>query len=258
MTPFILFTLGLSLTLNASEPKRIVSLSPTATEILFEMGVGALVVGTAEASDYPPEARGIERVGPYHQPNKEKLVRLKPDLVIIFREGMDQIRPFLRRARIQFLELEGRRLGDYENLVATLGKTLGREEKATRMIGEWKKEWSRIEQPREKKGAALVLETNPLTLAGRETFLSDIIERCGHRNAFANFGGYPQVSRERFLIQKGLDLIVLISADQLQGRTIFEQIKKPTIKVSPSDFSILGPRLPSLARDLCQKIRAAT
>ena len=77
---------GLSVTLPAA-PRRIVSLVPGVTEILFAIGAQETLVGVTDFCDYPPEARRKARVGDMLAPNLEALVSLKPDLVIATRSG---------------------------------------------------------------------------------------------------------------------------------------------------------------------------
>src|SRR5215470_19986888 len=70
------------LTLLAASPQRIISLAPSITEILFALGVGDRVVGVSTYCDYPPEATRIDRIGTFLQPNVERILAKKPDLVI--------------------------------------------------------------------------------------------------------------------------------------------------------------------------------
>ncbi len=72
----------------ASKPvERIVALSPSSTEMLFEMGVGARVVGTVEYVDFPEAAKAIPRIGSYAGINIEALIALQPDLVVAWKSG---------------------------------------------------------------------------------------------------------------------------------------------------------------------------
>src|SRR4029453_19123534 len=67
---------------RAAVPKRIVSLAPSVTETLFAVGAGEEVVGVSELSDFPPQARRIDRVGSYLKPNVEAVVAHRPDVAI--------------------------------------------------------------------------------------------------------------------------------------------------------------------------------
>ena len=76
--------LGVEFTLTAY-PSRIVSLAPSNTEILYAIGAGDLVVGVTTYCDYPPEVQEVERIGGFTDPNIEKIVSLKPDLLLAVR-----------------------------------------------------------------------------------------------------------------------------------------------------------------------------
>src|SRR5215470_1410783 len=70
------------LTLLAASPQRIISLAPSITEILFALGVGDRVVGVSTFCDYPPEATRLDRIGTFLQPDIERILAKRPDLVI--------------------------------------------------------------------------------------------------------------------------------------------------------------------------------
>ncbi len=65
-----------------AQPKRIISIAPSFTEILYALGVGPQIVATTNFCDYPPEALNTDKIGDVLNPNIEKIIRLKPDLVL--------------------------------------------------------------------------------------------------------------------------------------------------------------------------------
>ena len=77
---------GLVVTLTESA-KRIVSLAPHVTELLYAVGAGDLVIGTVEFSDYPPSAKMISRVGSHNAFDLERIIALKPDLIVVWQSG---------------------------------------------------------------------------------------------------------------------------------------------------------------------------
>ncbi|MGC9973753.1 MAG: helical backbone metal receptor, partial [Bryobacteraceae bacterium] len=82
MVRLLAFVLCASAALGAGEPGRIVSTSPSITEMLYALGLGARVVGVTTFCHYPPEAAGKPKIGNYLQPNLETIVALRPDLVV--------------------------------------------------------------------------------------------------------------------------------------------------------------------------------
>ncbi|PYV43237.1 MAG: hypothetical protein DMG06_11515 [Acidobacteria bacterium] len=84
---------------------RVISLSPTLTEILFELGVGESVVGVTTYCVYPPEARKKEKIGDFINPNVEKMLVLKPDLIFAERWSSSKIVARLQQARLNVIEV---------------------------------------------------------------------------------------------------------------------------------------------------------
>lgn len=116
-------------------PKRIVSLSPNITEILYGLGAWESVVGVTLYSDFPPEVRNIPKIGGWVDPNLEAIVALKPDLVIMIE---DQNRIFGNRIRdlgLKTLSLDcNNSIGDILDSIWSIGKALGKEREARRLI----------------------------------------------------------------------------------------------------------------------------
>ena len=109
-------------------PQRIVTLAPSLTELVFAAGGGASLVGTSALSDYPPAARAIARIGDAGRLDVERVIALKPDLVLIWQRGntsreLEQ----LEAAGIRLFQLEPRRLADVARAIERLGALLGHE-----------------------------------------------------------------------------------------------------------------------------------
>src|SRR5690606_29289418 len=106
---------------NAGEIK-IVSLNPALTEILFDLGLGKNIIGTSSFSNYPKEAKKIQTVGSYLKPSIEKIIRLKPTHILVFKEGDPTIEESFKRANLNYILFESRTLKDFENTILTLSK----------------------------------------------------------------------------------------------------------------------------------------
>ncbi len=263
----ILILLASSLSLAVESPKRIVSLNPALTEVLFAMGLGARVVGTTEFSDEPTEAKKIPRVGSYTAPSIEKILVLKPDLVVTSSEGVDTYTSLIKRAGVRIEIFPSRHLDDYPALLNRLGEIFGSQETAQRLISEWKSNWQTIQdgymqQP--EKSAMVEVDHEPLIVAGGDTFLSEVLKKCRIRNSFSDLKGYPRLNLES-LKGRIIDvLIVFIMSSTSENQ--FQDIKskwaknpltrdKPLLRADPNSLSRLGPRLPKAAELLCSEIR---
>lgn len=168
-----------------SAPARIVSLAPSVTEILYALGAGDRIVGATEFCTYPPEALRLPRIGGMINPDLEKIVSLKPDLVIATTAGNYQE----DAERIQRLGIPVHTVSTptLESVLATLtdvGRLLGTEEQASRLVAQLK---DRLEAVR--RSAALrtplrtlfVIEADPLIAPGPGNFLGEAITAAGAR-----------------------------------------------------------------------------
>jgi len=173
----------------ARSPRRVVSLAPSLTELVFAAGGGASLVGTSALSDYPPAARAIARVGDAGRLDVERVIALRPDLVLIWQRGatsreLEQ----LEAAGIRLFQLEPRRLDDVARAIERLGVLLGHEAEANRRAGEMRAALERLRAGHAGVAPVTVFYQvwrQPLmTINGRQ-IIDDIVGLCGGRNIFA-------------------------------------------------------------------------
>lgn len=115
------------------EVKRIVSLAPSNTEILFALGLGDRVVGVTTLCDYPQEAKAIEKVGDLMSMNVEKIVSLSPNLVLAI-EGMPEVVAKLEEVSIAVLVLQPTDLESIYHTIELVGQAAGAEEAAQELL----------------------------------------------------------------------------------------------------------------------------
>ncbi len=176
-------------------PERIVSLAPHLTELLFAVGAGGQLVGTDTASDYPPAARKLPRVGDAGRINLERVIAARPDLVVIWRGGnrSADVRQ-LERLGLPLLVTDVQRLEDVSRLLRLLGQVSGHEaggEDAARAFDD-----------RLGVGVFYQLWDRPLLTVGGGHWISEAVALCGGNNVFADLGeAAPVVSREAVLLR---------------------------------------------------------
>jgi len=182
-------------------PQRVMTLAPNLTEFVYAVGAGAALVGTVDTSDYPLAARQVARVGDYQRLDVERILLLKPDVVLVWHHG-NQGRELgqLEAAGIKLFYLEPRRLGDIARTLERVGSLLGHrvqgDAEAARVRGE-------IDLLRRShSGAAPVsvffqVWSRPLMTLNGEHLTSDLLSVCGGRNVFAGLSALaPQVGVE--------------------------------------------------------------
>jgi len=197
-------------------PRRIVSLAPNITEILFALGLGERVAGVTRYCDYPPEARTKEKVGGFIDPSVEKIRALDPDLVVAFRgnpwEALNRLKAL--KAPVFVLDI-GQRLEAVPETIAKIGRVTRRESEAAALIASLE---AKLGSALAEAAAAaarprvfLILAGRDLMTCGRSGYLHDLIERAGGTNVAADLPkSWAVYSRERLILDDP-DVVVLLA-----------------------------------------------
>ena len=170
-----------------SAPTRIISLIPAVSEMLFAIGAGRQVVAVSSFDDYPPEVLKLPRVGALLDPDLERILSLRPDLVIVYESQVD-LRRQLERATIPVFVYKHATLADVGATIRQLGTRIGRDEDAgalVRHIDEKLADIQRRVAGRPRPRTLLVFGRDALTLRGIYAsggfgFLEDML-RTGRR-----------------------------------------------------------------------------
>lgn len=184
-----------------TEPRRIVSLAPSLTEILFALGAGDRVAGVTSYCDYPPEARLKESVGDTLKPSVERIVALKADLVIV--STASQVEAFVQRLEelgIPVYVSNPRSLEGVLESIDKVGELIDAADNARQLTDRLRSRISSIESrasEQASRSVLVILGTEPLITAGAASFINDLVTRAGGRSISADVrGDYPQYSLE--------------------------------------------------------------
>src|SRR3989442_9752073 len=177
--------------------RRIVSLLPSFTEILFDIGAGDRVVGRTTWCDYPPAALAVPSVGDGIPPNIEAVAARQPDLVVLYNSGPNvTAAKQLERIGIQTVLLDLNRLENLAPAARTLGRLTGRVAAAD-SLGAAMDSLAARPPPAATASIAFVVWDNPPIVIGRGSYLHQIAELAGARNVFAHLAApSAQVSLE--------------------------------------------------------------
>jgi iron complex transport system substrate-binding protein len=198
-------------------PQRLVSLAPSITETLYALGLGDLLVGDTDYCDYPPEAKRKPRVGNLLNPSLERIVSLKPDLVLGSptanrREVIGQ----LEKLRIPLYGVAAQSVEETLRSLEDLGRVLGREREAQVLSGRLR---ARIEavarkvSPYPRPRVLFVVWYRPLTTTGPGTSITDVIQRAGGDSVTNDLGGeWPRLSLEEAL-RRNPDVILYAQSE---------------------------------------------
>lgn len=189
---------------RAQPPQRIVSLTPHLTELLFAVGAGSQVVGVDTASDFPEAARTLPRVGDTQRINYERILVLKPDLVVVWVGGnraADLHR--LRQLGLPLLHTEARQLSDVPRLLRLVGAASGHAEAGEAAARDFDARLAALRVPATRQPPAQAFYQvwdRPLMTVGGRHWISDALAICGVRNVFGDLdSAAPVVSREAVL-----------------------------------------------------------
>lgn len=192
--------------------QRIVSLAPHVTELLFSIGAGERLVGAVNYSDYPEAAESIPRVGGYNALDLERIVALKPDLVVGWQSGNNPADlEKLRRFDLPLFINEPRRLADIPETLRRLAVLTGTQKRAEAVITDFK---ARLEALRRFSGRQPVkvfyqIWDRPLMTVNDEHLIGDVIRLCGGRNVFGETASLtPQVSEESVIARAPQAIVI--------------------------------------------------
>jgi len=219
-----------------SEPRRIVSMAPSTTEILFALGLGDRVVGVTDYCNYPPEVNELKErdrltvIGGYWTPDVEKIVALGPDLVIGYASVPSHVdvAERLESMNVTVLLLFPRYLNDVLDNIVLVGRACGKLREAQELVDQLK---ARVESVVERvRGLPKVrvyfeLWFDPLMSVGPGTFIDELIGLAGGENIFHDSQSpWPIVDSEQ-VITRNPDVIVLPDAYMSDYNVSIEQVK---------------------------------
>jgi iron complex transport system substrate-binding protein len=253
--------------------QRIVSLSPNLTEIIFSLGLGDKVVGVSSDSDWPAEAKTKKKVGTFWQPNTEAIIAAKPDLVVCetFLQ-QNETAQVLKRAGLNVLSLRVESIDELFAAIWSIGQAVDYPEKAEQLAADIKGQLDQIRESSSslKKVKVLwIIQTEPVRVAGVNTFVNEIIELAGGQNAIAPTGDqYPSISTEEIIgcnaeviIQSAMGTEDLAKQQEAAEKFWSRFPNLPAVKdkriyvINPDTVLRLGPRIGEGAQAVAQCLR---
>ncbi|HEX2530229.1 MAG TPA: cobalamin-binding protein [Burkholderiaceae bacterium] len=252
----------------AAPAQRIVSLAPHATELLYAAGAGAKLVGASEYSDYPPEARRLPSVGGAAALDLERIISLKPDLVVAWGNGNSAAQlAKLRNAGIPVFDSQPSDFEAIASSIERLAQLSGTEALGRIAASRFRARLGRIAATYRQRPAVSVfyeISREPLMTLNDAHMVSDAIRLCGGQNVF---GGLPQlaptISVEAVL---KADPDAIITSDSSKDHVLANWRRFPALKavargnlftVDPDLLTRAGPRILDGAEALCKEIETA-
>ena len=241
---------------------RIVSLAPNVTELAYAAGAGGTLVGTVEYSDYPAAARELPRVGDAWRVDVERVLALRPDLVLSWASGTpEDTVARLRSMGLHVVPIETFRLADVSAALRTIGQIAGTVQVADAAARQYEDAVRSLRASHadvRRLSVFIEIDDEPLYTVNGRHVISEVVELCGGSNVFADLPQLaPPVALEAVLAR---DPEVILSTDDTisdPGRlwrpwTRLKAVRSGTIYSLNSDtLTRATPRLAEGARAVC-------
>ena len=212
--------------------KRIVSLMPSNTEILYELGLGKDVVGVSTVDDYPKDVKKGKEQFDTMNLNKEALLKVKPDLILAHESQKGTSKKVLdslekNGVKVVYVK-DAQSLDQTYETFKQIGKVTGREHEANELVDETKHNVEKVIKsvPRHHRSQSVFMEVSSkpeIYTAGKHTFFDDMLAQLDAKNSFSNIEGWKPVDKES-IIKKNPD--ILISTEGLSKSDYYKVITK--------------------------------
>lgn len=259
----------------AAPPRRIVSLSPATTELLFDLGAGDRLVGRTRWCQDPPAALEVPNVGDGFQPNVEAVLAQRPDLVVIYHSASNQEAVTRFEALgIATVSLRTDLLSDFNRAARILGRLLDRRVRADSLVNALEAQLSIAPAGPAASGPtplsqtppsiAIIAWDNPPIVIGRTSFLSELVSLAGASNAFADMS-QPSVTvsietiaarNPDFLLHTG-DAAMPGFASRPEWRAVAAVRERRFVRVRGTEFGHPSFRAPQAVNQLREALARA-
>ena len=256
-------------TITLQKPaQRVISLAPHVTELLFAAGGGSHVVGVVSYSDFPEEAKKIPQIGSNREVDLERIMALKPDLIVVWRHGSSERQiDMVRKLGVPIYHSEPVKLDDIPDSVARLGQLMGTEKVATPAATELRQQLAGL---RSRYASRPTVRTfyqvwdKPLyTLSGKH-IVSDALRLCGGENIFAKLAVTAPVVSVEGVLQENPEAIFATAEKNYGGVNMWKPYGTLLAVRNDNLFTIdgnllnrSGPRMIPGAAVLCEKLELA-
>ena len=234
-------------------PQRVITLAPNLTEIVYAVGAGDRLVGNTTYCDYPAEAKQVAKVGDTLQPNIERIISLKPEIVLV--STASQLETFTEQLEDRGIVVFVTDPHDLEGVfrsIKTVGELLGQQEQAEKLVTDLRARAASVEDAVKSRPPVSVfyqVSASPLWTAGRKSWITDLITRAGGRSVTAEEGGeWMRYSDEAALASRP-EAIIMATGGEEKMEVAPALAKSPAVKsgrvygINGDYLSRPGPRL---------------
>lgn len=242
---------------------RAISLAPNLTENIFAVGAGDKLVGVTTFCDYPAEAKEIRKIGDTLNPNMESIIALKPEIVFVSTASqMEAFTKMLEENGIAVFVTDPNSLDGILRNLKQLAEIFGTTVKADQIVSDIQTRLSAIREKladTPKVPVFIQISREPLFTAGKESFVSEIIEHAGATSVTKGLAtAYPRLSKETALALNPEAIVITAGAGNDEPNDVFKEstaVKNgKVLRVKADLLTRPGPRviegLEQMAREL--------
>lgn len=257
----LLSWLILGMVLPACAAQRVISLAPSTTELAYAAGMGDTLLAVSAYSNYPPAAKQLEQVASWQGINLERILALKPDLVLAWRGGnpqrvLDQLASF----GIPIFYADAKNIDEIAQSLDALAQHSPHPEQAHQAAASLRQQVEELKTryaSNSPRPVLLQFGTQPLFTSSAATLQSQVLALCGAENIFADSPvPWPQVSREQVLVRKPQTIVISGGSQQIANVKAFwgPQLDVPVVALEEDWFNRAGPRIMLAAQSLCGQL----
>jgi iron complex transport system substrate-binding protein len=248
--------------------QRVISLAPHVTEMLFAAGGGSHVVGVVAYSDFPEDAKKIPQIGSNREVDLERIMALKPDLIVVWRHGSSERQiEMVRKLGVPMFHSEPQTLEAIADSVAKLGQLMGTENAAGPAAAELRRQLAGLRSRyanRPTVRAFYQVWDKPLYTLNGKHIVSDALRLCGGENIFARLAVTAPVVSVEGVLQENPEAIFATAEKNYGGVSMWKPYGTLLAVRNDNLFTIdgnllnrAGPRMIAGAATLCEKLELA-
>jgi iron complex transport system substrate-binding protein len=259
----------------AASPRRIISLIPAVSEMIYAMGAGDRLVGVSNYDRFPPDVRQLPKVGGLIDPNVERILELRPDLVMVYATQKELIER-LDRAKVPYYVYQHRALPDITETIRSVGVRIGSTDPANAVASHMEQSLAAIRASTASlphPSTLLVFGRDPGSLrsvyaSGGYGFLHDMLEIAGGTNVFRDVEQQSvQATTEMLLARKPEEIIELRYGERMTAEQAAQDLRVwdtlasiPAVKshrvhlLVGDEFVVPGPRVVDATRTLAHTL----
>lgn len=247
---------------------RIISLAPSITELVYAAGAGEYLVGVGDYSDYPEAAKSLPHLGDALHVDLERLLALKPDLVLVWPSGTPaRVLEQVRSLGLNVQSIDAQRITEVSQALLLVGKLAGTEVVAVPAAARFDSAMNELKERyahRSKLSVFIQVSDQPLYTINKHQIISEVVELCGGDNVFADLNQLAPVIGVEAVIQKNPQ--VILSTDSHLIDLVTQWHAWPQLQavhdhhlyaVPPDNITRAAPRLVKGAEEVCEALEKA-